>query len=734
MRISQISMLAMRAAQTVLALLLCVLAPAAFAQAALQDVSFASLSGEQFEIRLSFNQAPPQPEVFTLDQPARLTLDFANVKSALSQRRFPLNFALAESVMVLEAQGRTRMVVNLNQSAPYQTEVLGNVLRVVVGSGGLTNNQNVVPLTSESSNTATEKFIAPASNGHDINGVDFRLGPNKSGLVVVDLANPNVSATVSQNGTRLLVEFANAVINQDEQVRLDVTDFGTPVQGVSMYLKDGKVVVQADVTGEYEYLAYQSADEYTLTVTPVAAAQSGTLTGPRKPPDYSGERISLNFQNIEVRALLQILADFNDFNLIVGDNVSGSMSVRLDNVPWDQALDMVLRTRGLGQRREGTVLYIAPAAEITTAEKQELESNQQVVALAPLVTEYIEVNYANASDLVTLLQSVGADASGGVLTQRGRASVDKRTNTLIVQDVESVLGDVRALVTKLDVPVKQVLIEARIVNASTNFSEALGIRWGGGGYTTSHGGDALLLSGSLASNTALGEGISEFNQAVFKGEVEGKTLAQAVAGATLPTVKFNDALAVDLGLDASSGSIALGYAGNSGLLQLELSALEDSGNGEVIAQPKITTQDQQIANISSGVKIPYLAQAGGTAGGTTTQFIDAVLQLEVTPQITPDGRIIMQLRITQDSVRESSGGGAPAISTNSIDTRVLVNNGDTVVLGGVFREEVLTSVTKTPLLGDIPYLGNLFKRTKDSSSKTELLIFITPSIINELVR
>jgi type IV pilus assembly protein PilQ len=733
MRISQISKIAMCAAQAVLALLLCVLGTVAFAQVALQDVSFAALAGEQFEIRLSFDQTPPQADVFALDQPARLTFDFANVKSALSQRRFPLNFALAESVMVLEAQGRTRMVINLNRSAPYQTEVLGNVLRVVVGPGGQTNNQNAVPLTS-ASNGATEKFIAPASNGHDINGVDFRLGPNKAGLVVVDLANPNVSATVSQNGTRLLVEFANAVINQDEQVRLDVTDFGTPVQGVSMYLKDGKVVVQADVTGEYEYLAYQSADEYTLTVTPVAAAQSGSLTGPRKAADYSGERISLNFQNIEVRALLQILADFNDFNLIVGDNVSGSMSVRLDNVPWDQALDMVLRTRGLGQRREGTVLYIAPANEIATAEKQEMESNQQVVALAPLVTEYIEVNYASAADLLNLLRAAGEGATGGVLTERGRASVDKRTNTIIVQDVASVLDDVRALVAKLDVPVKQVLIEARIVNANTSFSQALGVRWGGGGYTNSHGGDDFLISGGLDSNVALLKGINEFDQAVNKALVDGKTIEQAVAGATLPKINFNDALAVDLGLKAAPmGSIALGYAGNSGLLQLELAALESSGNGEVIAQPKITTQDQQIANISSGVKIPYQSQAGGTAGGTTTQFIDAVLKLEVTPQITPDGRIIMQLRINQDSVA-TGAGSVPAIATNSIDTRVLVNNGDTVVLGGVFREEVTTNVSKTPLLGDIPYLGNLFKSTEDLRTKTELLIFITPSIINELVR
>ncbi|MES2604046.1 MAG: type IV pilus secretin PilQ [Pseudomonadota bacterium] len=727
------------ALQALLACVLGAMAQTALAQAALQDLVFSALPGEQFEIRMEFNQAPPEPEIFVIDQPARLTLDFANTSSDLAERRFPLSFSTADSVMILEAQGRTRMVVNLNSSVPYRTVRQGNALIVVIGAEG---GQLVTPsvLSAQDVNQG-DRFVAPVSNGKDINGVDFRRGEDNAGMVVVDLANPNLSATVTQSGSRLLVEFDNANIEPNEQIRLDVTDFGTPVQNVSMYLQDGKVVVQADVTGQYEYLAYQVDGEYVVSINPVVAVTSG---GAAAAADFNGDPISLNFQNIEVRALLQILADFNDFSLVVGDNVTGTITLRLDDVPWDQAVDMILRTRGLGQRRVGKVMYVAPADEIAANELSQLESSQQVEALAPLITDYIEVNYAEASDLLVLLQSGGgagaaaagdtaaapAGGTGGLLTARGRASVDVRTNTIIVQDVEPVLAEVRALIARLDVPVRQVLIEARIVNATTSFSEALGIRWGGA-QTFPSAGDSFLLSGSLDSNVELGNNLAEYNQTINTAVAGGQSLEEALATTIVQGPTFPQALVVDLGVDAPS-SIALGYAGNTGLLQLELAALEASGNGEVIAQPKITTQDQQPANITSGVQIPYQSQAGGTSGGTTTEFVTAALSLQVTPQITPDGRIIMELDIHQDSVIPGSGA-VPAIATNSVTTRVLVNNGDTVVLGGVFREEVTTSVTKTPVLGDLPYVGNLFKRTEDFKSKTELLIFITPSVINELL-
>jgi type IV pilus assembly protein PilQ len=355
----------------------------------------------------------------------------------------------------------------------------------------------------------------------------------------------------------------------------------------------------------------------------------------------------------------------------------------------------------------GNVLYVAPAAEIATFELEALESTQQTDALSPLVTEYFEINYAIASELLILLQG----ENGSILSERGSAAVDVRTNTLIIQDVASVLNDVKALIARIDIPVRQVLIEARIVNASTSFSKGLGIRWGGA-QTFPDSFDQYVLSGSMNTNTNLSNALS--------------------AGGVVPSPGFPDALVVDLGVAAATSSIALGYAGNSGLLQLELAALESSGNGEVIAQPKVTTQDQQMARIESGLQVPYQAQAGGTAGGSTTEFVTAALSMQVTPQITPDGRIIMLLDIHQDSVVPGSGG-VPAIATNSVNTRVLVNDGDTVVLGGVFREEITTSVSKTPLLGDLPYVGNIFKRTENSETKTELLIFITPSIIKDLL-
>ncbi len=696
----------------------------ALAQASLENISFSGLPGEQFQITLQFDQSPPVPETFVIDQPSRLTLDFANTRNNLKDRRFPLNFTGAESVMVLEAQGRTRMVVNLTASLPYKTEVKGNTLVVVVGKDGAAVKSPAVLSAADAGQG--KKFVAPGSKGRDITKLDFRRGENNSGIVVVDLASSNLSARVSQNGSKLLAEFTNASIEPNQQVRLDVADFGTAVRDVSLYLQDGKVVVQANVTGQYGYLAYQTDKQYVLTITPVAAAAA--IGGSAKAPNFKGDRIDLNFQNIDVRAVLQILADFNDFSLVVGDRVTGNVTLRLENVPWDQALDLVLRSNKLAKRIDGTVMYVAPADEIETEEVKNLESSQKVEGLAPLVTQYIAINYAQANDLVTLLRAKD-EKGGGILTNRGKATVDIRTNTIILQDVEVVLDRVKALIAKLDVPVKQVLIEARIVNASTSFSQALGIRWGGA-QVFPKAGDQFLISGTQEGAIGLQKSINSFNQTVNSAVAGGSTLEKALASTPSPTVAFPEALAVDMGVAAPS-HIALGYAGNNGLLQLELSALESSGNGEVIAQPKITTQDQQPANITSGIQIPYQSQAGGTAGGSITTFVTAALSLQVTPQVTPDGRIIMKLLIHQDSIVPASNG-PPSIATNSVETKVLVNDGDTVVLGGVYREEVTTSTSKTPLLGDLPYVGNLFKKREENKSKTELLIFITPSVINEL--
>jgi len=690
------------------------------AQVALENVEFVSIPGGLLEIELDFDGTPPEPGVFEIETPSRLVIDFADVENLLDQSRFTVNSRIADSVTIVDSGNRVRMIVNLAQPTSYVTAVQGSNMVVTVGDSS----------SVASSSPQAPRDNLPVSNSGDINSVDFNRDEEGSGQIVINLANDNIVGNLNRTGNTLELEFLNSEIDDELQMRLDVTDFATPVRNVDIYREDSSVMVVAEMISNFDYLAYQSSGQYVINVTPVVGALSaagGAGSAASGMADFSGELINVNFQNVDIHSVLSLLAEVNDFSLVVSDAVSGNVTLRLVNVPWDQALDMVLRSEGLGQRIEGTVMYIAPAADIAQAELLELENSQQQVNLAPLVTEYIEVNYAEATILAELL----AGESGSILSDRGTAAVDERTNTLIVQDVASVLEDVRDMVSRLDIPVRQVLIEARIVNASTNFSDALGIRWGGA-QTFPGSGDRFLLTGSQEASVEYGRNLAQYNQAVNSAILGGATVQEAQINNILTPPSFPDALAVDMGVDSAPSSIALGYAGNKGLLELELSALEASGNGEVIAQPKVTTQDQQQARIESGVQIPYQSQAGGTAGGTSTEFVAAVLALEVTPQITPDGRINMLLTINQDSVVPGAGA-IPAISTNMVTTRVLVDDGDTIVLGGVFREEVTTTVTKTPVLGDLPYVGNMFKRTTNEETKTELLIFITPSIINDVM-
>ena len=690
------------------------------AQVALENVEFVSIPGGLLEIELDFDGTPPEPGVFEIETPSRLVMDFADVENLLDQSRFTVNSRIADSVTIVDSGNRVRMIVNLAQPTSYVTAVQGSNMVVTVGDSS----------SVASSSPQAPRDNLPVSNSGDISSVDFNRDEEGSGQIVINLANDNIVGNLNRTGNTLELEFLNSEIDDELQMRLDVTDFATPVRNVDIYREDSSVMVVAEMISNFDYLAYQSSGQYVINVTPVAGALSaagGAGSAASGMADFSGELINVNFQNVDIHSVLSLLAEVNDFSLVVSDAVSGNVTLRLVNVPWDQALDMVLRSEGLGQRIEGTVMYIAPAADIAQAELLELENSQQQVNLAPLVTEYIEVNYAEATILAELL----AGESGSILSDRGTAAVDERTNTLIVQDVASVLEDVRDMVSRLDIPVRQVLIEARIVNASTNFSDALGIRWGGA-QTFPGSGDRFLLTGSQEASVEYGRNLAQYNQAVNSAILGGATVQEAQINNILTPPSFPDALAVDMGVDSAPSSIALGYAGNKGLLELELSALEASGNGEVIAQPKVTTQDQQQARIESGVQIPYQSQAGGTAGGTSTEFVAAVLALEVTPQITPDGRINMLLTINQDSVVPGAGA-IPAISTNMVTTRVLVDDGDTIVLGGVFREEVTTTVTKTPVLGDLPYVGNMFKRTTNEETKTELLIFITPSIINDVM-
>ena len=709
-------------------LLLLAAAPV-MAQSAIEDIQFTSLSGDRFQIELVFDGTPPEPEIFEIENPARLSVDFVGVGSNLDERRYPLEYRNADSVVVLESGGRTRMVLNLINPTSYSTSVSGN--RFLLQVGGDAGSSAVVQQSTASAASQAGRNAAAA--GTDITNIDFTRGEDGAGQIVVELANRNVVGSVSRVGTRLRLTFDEATMPSDLEARLDVMDFATPVRYVDAYQQNEDVVIEALVEGGYDYIAYQTRGRYTLSVSPTVP--EGTTSGESEFP-FSGERMTMIYQDIAVRSALDILADFNDFSLVVSDTVSGNITLRLTDVPWDQALDMVLRTRNLDKRIVGNVMYVAPAAEIANAELQQLENQRQTENLAPLVTEYIEVNYARAADIVSLLSGVGSGEEGGgrgILSSRGSIAVDERTNTLIVQDVAPKIQEVRELLARLDVPVRQVLIEARIVTATANFSRALGIRWGGA-YSPSGTGDTFLIGSGNNPPTLFNPQLTSpwpgFMDSA--GGAGGAGGGAGGAGGGTGAIGLPDALGVDLGVNNATSNFSLGYAGSQGLLELELSALEASGNGEVIAQPHITTQDKQTAVIQSGTQVPYQAQAGGAAGGTTIEFIPALLSLEVTPQITPDGRIIMQLRVTQDSV-VTGAGAVPAIATNTADATVLVDDGSTIVLGGVFREEVTTTVSKTPLLGDLPYLGNLFKRTEDQQTKTELLIFITPSILEDLL-
>lgn len=747
-------------------LLVTLLVNSAYAQQSisLDSIGFANLPGDSIEIQLSFDGNAPDPSSFALDNPARISVDLEGVASGLSQQRFNLDSNNAQSVMVLDDGARTRLVINLEQLVSYEFFGDGAELRIRVG--------NDVDASASGLAAAPSATTQSSSTGgsNSITSVDFQRGDDDEGLVIIDLNSENILGSIEQVGARIYVEFDNTSVPDDMNRRFDVSDFATVVSTVDVLGQTDRATVVVDVDGAYQYVAFQSGNQYTISIRPPAI----DVTGGDETAAYTGEITGLSFQDIPLRSVLQILAEFYEFSLVAGDAVEGNITIQLDKVPWDQALELVLRTKNLDSRLEGNVLYVAPADEIAAQEQAELDAARQAQALAPLFTEFVQVNYADANDILALLTgnsggpvggaalpagdalggaapvSPGASTSGGgILSSRGTATVDERTNIIIVRDVEEKLEEVRAMLARLDIAVSQVLIEARIVNVSTSVGRDLGIRWGGAGSAST--GDNFRYGGSQAATIAEGNNYAATQRALQDAVIAGEAariqalqdgtdpsliqtlIEQAIAGVPIPTsiTSFPDALAVDLGVENSTSSFSIGYTGNSGLIELELSALESSGNGEVIARPKVTTQDKVEAIIQSGVRIPYQAQAGGTAGGSTTEFEEAVLSLRVTPQITPDGRINMQLSIRQDSVAAGSGA-IPAINTNSVETSALVNNGDTIVLGGVFREESTITESKTPFIGDLPYVGRLFKRTENQSRRTELLIFITPKIIADV--
>lgn len=674
-----------------ISLLALLLSPALLA-ANLQALDVSALPGDRVELKLAFDEPVLAPRGYTIEQPARIALDFPGVSNKLGAKNRELGVGNARSVTVVEAKDRTRLIINLTNLAPYNTRVDGNNLYVVVGEGA-SSAAAVHPVATAVANTATpvKSYVA---QGKAISNIDFQRGEQGEGNVVITLSDASVSPDIQEQSGKIRLDFAKTQLPESLRVRLDVKDFSTPVQFVSATGSADKASIVIEPTGFYDYLAYQTDNKLTLSIKPLTQDEVDTRKSERFA--YSGEKLSLNFQSIDVRSVLQLIADFTDLNLVASDTVQGDITLRLQNVPWDQALDLVLKTKGLDKRKIGNVLLVAPADEIAARERQELESQKQIAELAPLRRELIQVNYAKAADMAKLFQSVTSAESS--TDERGTITVDDRTNSIIAYQTQERLDELRRIVAQLDIPVRQVMIEARIVEANVDYDKSLGVRWGG----TKIFNDKWLAYGNDD-----------------RGDEGGKSGKEA--NGNFPFV--------DLGVTNSTSGIGIGFITDNTILDLELTAMEKTGNGEIVSQPKVVTSDKETAKILKGTEVPY--QEASSSGATTVSFKEAALSLEVTPQITPDNRIIMDVKVNKDEPDYPNAVlNVPPIKKNEVNAKVLVSDGETIVIGGVFSNTQSRSVEKVPFLGDLPFLGRMFRRDIVRDQKSELLIFLTPRILN----
>jgi type IV pilus assembly protein PilQ len=682
---------------------------AASAQVSMTNVVPMQIPGQGTEIRVMFNGLPPQPQAYQLESPSRLILDFDKAQQNLKQSSIAVATKEASSVDVTSDAQRARLTVNLADAGAFTTRVEGNTFILKINS-----TNPVIPVQP-----------VVQQNTQGITNIGFQRGAKGEGQVVIDLASGNTPVDVQQQGTKVIVRALGSKIPAHLTRRLNVNDFATPVSTVDAVNQNGSGVVTIQTSDSYEYMAYQTDNKLTISLKRPEAKS------PLHPKTvaYTGKKISLDFQDIEVRRVLQLLADFTDINMVAADSVQGNITLRLKEVPWDQALDIVLKTKNLDKRRNGNVIWIAPVSELIKAEEEEAKALAQSVKLAPIQTEYMQLSYAKAADIEKLITqnkrassagsntgSTSGDDKESLLSSRGSISIDARTNTLIVNDTQPFIDKIRNMVDLLDVQVKQVMVEARIVRASTEFTKEIGVKWG-------------ILSQGITNNNNLLVGGSDTTLWDLRDPQESDL------GGYTYDIQRPDNLNVDLGVANPAGRIAFGLISLSDfMLDLELSALQADGYGEVISTPKVLTADKQAAKVSSGTQIPYQSSEGGGANAvSTTEFIDATLSLDVTPSITPDGKVQMLLNITSDTPGNPTPTGQLTINKNQISTNVLVDNGETVVLGGIFEQETRNGQTKVPFLGDIPYLGHLFRRDLKSDNKRELLIFVTPRIVNDSV-
>jgi len=679
----------------------------------LENISAQALPGNKVELTLELAGPAPEPLAFTIDQPARIALDLADTALGLDSRRTDISIGVLDTVLAAEAGGRTRVVLNLDDLVGYQTRVAGNTVVVTLESPASSDTA----VTQFAAATASANAPAASSGGRSIESIDFRRGDNGGGRVMISLSDAGIPVDVRQEGGQVVVNFEGTTLPGDLLKRYDVLDFATPVSSIDALRvnDDARLVIAA--TGNYEELAYQSDKVFTVEIQPVATEEgSSSATIYSGDKEYTGERLTLNFQDIDTRAVLQLLADISGRNIVVSDTVEGNVTLRLQNVPWDQAMDIVLATKGLDMRENGNVIIVAPADEIAAREKADLESKKEIKELEPLFSEFVQINYAKAADLADL---IGESTEGALLSDRGTVAIDERTNTLLIKDTAGNLAEIRRLVTTLDVPVRQVLIESRIVVVNDDFSRDIGVRWGFTGVDDNGDNGLIAISGTGAGTDAIVQsGLEnlETNGTVFPVDVPN----------------LGDRYNVRLPVTNPAGTFALAVLDDDYLIDLEISAAQAEGNTEVISSPRVITANQKEAKIVQGVEIPY--QESSSSGATTTQFKEALLSLTVTPQITPDDRIIMDLIVSKDSIGEvvvTENGAQPSIDTREVITQVLVENGQTVVLGGIYETDSGDFQTKVPFLGDIPVVGNLFKSTRRVSNKSELLVFVTPKILKE---
>ncbi len=729
-----------------LAFLGLILAGSVHAENVLEDLIYTAQPGGKVEVTMRFAEPVAVPQAFTTESPPRIALDLADTRNALSQRRIEVGAGATAGISAVEAAGRTRVVVDLFRPASYETRINGNelILTIAANISGSTD-----AAASAANKNPTKRAIVDSV---ELTNVDFRRGKNGEGRIVVSFSGPGAAADLKTQGEKIVLDILNVKLPPAQATRLDVLDFATPVQTIETRSRGTGVRIDIAAQGPFEQIAYQTGNEYVVEISP---KREDEKLKKNAEPVFNGSRVTFNFQDIPTRSVLQLIADVSDLNIVVADTVQGNVTLRLINVPWDQALHIVLQAKGLDQRKQGNVIWVAPQKEIADREQAIADARLQMEDKVELVSDYIPISYGNAKDIAALLtkdtqgsqagqsQTGGQQQQRGFLSQRGTVSFDDRTNTLLVSDTPQKVIEIRQLIAVLDRPVQQVLIESRIVIATDTFARELGVKFGISGGYEDRNGNVVSTAGTAIgtdrmSNLALnnrfngGRGLPVFNPS---------SPATSTSGGGIAVPSLNDRLNVNLPASSPAGSFGLAILGADYLLDLELSAAQTEGRGEVVSSPRVVTANQKEAVIKQGQEVAYVtfqSSGGGAAGTATVQFKEVVLELKVTPTITADDRVVLNLAVKKDAVNryiDNPGGGqVPIIDKREINTSVLVDNGQTVVLGGVYEVEKRDDLTKVPFLGDVPILGNLFKKTGRTDTKAELLIFVTPRILSESLK